>query len=349
MQELMRIAFLPSTFAMYTTMLASSWWFHPATSTPTGTKRAYLATFAYALGAIVGWPFSAALGIPFIFEQLSLTGGEIAVGKERSSLMAARWERLGKAVAVGATIAVSHSYILSRFMADNSQIPVSMVDSWAYGRSTFPTLNIVLYNIFSKTGGPDLYGTSPASYYFQNLFLNFNLFLPIALFSLPALALTYFFDHRRLGKNQQAPKEGETSPYTLLVLRLLPFYIWLAILTLQPHKEERFFFPAYPLLCFNAAVGLYLVRGWMETVYIKLTNSPYEVGACLGLASSADDVGGTIQHLLQVHPRSRRHPLPDLLPSHNSPSQVLSRPLRYPPSLSIPIRPLDSLLKRIFP
>ena len=150
-----------------------------------------------------------------------------------------------------------------------------LVDSWAYGRLTFPTLNIIRYNLFSGNG-PNLYGTSPPTFYFANLFLNFNYLLPFALISLPALGLTYVFDRRRLGKTQQAPKAGETSPYTLLILRLAPFYIWLAILTLQAHKEERFAYPLYPLLCFNAAVGVYLVKGWLENAYVKITNSPYQ-------------------------------------------------------------------------
>ncbi|WWD06916.1 hypothetical protein V865_005013 [Kwoniella europaea PYCC6329] len=252
------VAFLPSSFCMYTTMIASSYWFHPATSTPTGIKRAYIATFAFAVGAIVGWPFSAALGIPFVLEQLFLTGGEVVLPAQKGAWMTKRWENLGKAIGLAAGIA----------------IPVSMIDSWAYGRSTFPTLNIITYNLFSGNG-PDLYGTSPASFYFANLFLNFNFLLPLALISLPALAITYKFDYRRLGKTQMKPKEGETSPYTLLAVRLSPFYLWLAILTAQAHKEERFMFPAYPLLCFNAAVTIYLIRGWIETYYIHVTNSPY--------------------------------------------------------------------------
>jgi alpha-1,2-mannosyltransferase len=156
-------------------------------------------------------------------------------------------------------------------------VPVYLIDSWVYGRSTIPNLNIVVYNLFSSSGGPNLYGTSPLSYYFANLFLNFNFVFPLALFSLPGLLITYKFDKRRLGKTQQSPKAGETSPYTLLVLRLLPFYIWLGILTAQAHKEERFFFPAYPLLCFNGAVTVYLMKGWAEAYYIHLTKSPYEV------------------------------------------------------------------------
>lgn len=100
----------------------------------------------------------------------------------------------------------------------------------------------------------------------------------MALLSLPALVVTYFYDRRRLGRTQQSPKPGETSPYTLLVVRLLPFYLWLSIFTAQGHKEERFIFPAYPLLCFNSAVTIYLVKGWLETVYIHITKSPYEAG-----------------------------------------------------------------------
>jgi alpha-1,2-mannosyltransferase len=149
-----------------------------------------------------------------------------------------------------------------------------MIDSWAYGKWTFPSLNIVSYNLFSRFG-PDLYGTEPASFYILNLFLNFNFLSLAALASLPALLVTYKFDFRRLGKTQMKPKDGEASPYTLLATRLAPFYIWLGILTAQAHKEERFMFPIYPLLCFNASVTIFLIRGWFETAFIKVTSSPY--------------------------------------------------------------------------
>jgi alpha-1,2-mannosyltransferase len=136
--------------------------------------------------------------------------------------------------------------------------------------------NIVRYNIFGSSGrGPELYGTSPWYYYLLNLNLNFNLLTPMSLLSLPALALTYVIDRKRLGLVK--PSAQQSSPFSVLALRLLPLYLWLGILSLQPHKEERFMFPAYPLLCFNAAVTLYLVRGWMEVAFISLTNSPYRV------------------------------------------------------------------------
>lgn len=154
------------------------------------------------------------------------------------------------------------------------QIPVAAFDSWAYGRNTFPTLNIILYNLFSK-GGPDLYGTEPWYWYIANLFVNFNFLTLAALVALPALLFTYKFDFRRLGKTQMKPKEGESSPYLLLAIRLAPFYLWFIFMSLQPHKEERFMSPIYPFLCFNAAVTIYLVKGWQETLFINLTHSPY--------------------------------------------------------------------------
>jgi len=155
-------------------------------------------------------------------------------------------------------------------------VPVVGIDSLAYGKLTIVPWNIVKYNIFGGAGrGPDLYGTSPWHFYINNLLLNFNYLLPLALLSLPALSITYLVDRKRLGFTN--PTNEQSSPFTLLALRLAPFYLWLVILTAQAHKEERFMFPAYPLLCFNAAVTLYLMRGWMEVAFIKVTKSPYQV------------------------------------------------------------------------
>ena len=41
-----------------------------------------------------------------------------------------------------------------------------------------------------------------------------------------------------------------------------PFYMWLAIFTIQPHKEERFMYPMYPFLGLNAAMSLHTLLGW---------------------------------------------------------------------------------------
>lgn len=183
-------------------------------------------------------------------------------------------------------------------VTDCSQVPVFAVDTVVYSRFVLTPLNIVLYNVFGgRERGPDLYGTEPASFYILNLLLNFNILLPLALGALPALAITYRYDRKRVEAGfvriyahalaTKAKADGKVAPtqsslpvssaYTMLAVRLAPLYLWLGVLTAQPHKEERFMFPAYPLVCFNAAVTLYLVRGWAETLFIHRTKSPYRV------------------------------------------------------------------------
>ena len=150
------------------------------------------------------------------------------------------------------------------------------IDSIAYGKLAVAPWNIVSYNILGgEERGPDLYGSEPWSYYFLNLTLNFNFVALLALASLPALLITHTIDYKRLG----IIKHGvdESSPYTILTFRLAPVYVWIGLLTAQSHKEERFMYPIYPLLCFNASVTVYLFRGWLETIYIKATGSPYKV------------------------------------------------------------------------
>lgn len=155
-----------------------------------------------------------------------------------------------------------------------SQVPVVAIDSLAYGKLTIVPWNIVKYNILSSDKGPELYGTEPWNFYILNLILNFNGLFLLAILSLPALVVTSYVDKKRLGPVKAAPERS--SPYTILAMRLAPLYLWLVILSAQNHKEERFMYPAYPLICFNAAVTLYLGRGWMEAAYIK-TVSPYQV------------------------------------------------------------------------
>ncbi|KAF9074855.1 glycosyltransferase family 22 protein [Rhodocollybia butyracea] len=248
-------AFLPSSFAMYTGALAFAYSIIPSSSRDP--QRTLFATLLFASGAIVGWPFALALAIPFVIEELFVFSGDKVPASARSMWMMNRWKRLFGCGALAALIF----------------IPVVGIDSLAYGRLAVVPFNIVKYNILSSERGPELYGTSPWHFYILNLLLNFNVIFPFALLSLPALAVTFMADKNRLGVFKGSPEES--SPFTILALRLSPFYLWLAILTAQPHKEERFMFPAYPMLCFNAAVTVYLVRGWMETAFIAATKSPY--------------------------------------------------------------------------
>jgi alpha-1,2-mannosyltransferase len=38
-----------------------------------------------------------------------------------------------------------------------------------------------------------------------------------------------------------------------------PLYLWLAIFTVQPHKEERFMYPVYPFIALNAAISFHII------------------------------------------------------------------------------------------
>ncbi|KAJ7847854.1 glycosyltransferase family 22 protein [Mycena leptocephala] len=241
-------ALLPSSFAMYMTTFAFSYALAP--SSAQNKQRTLAATVLFATGAIVGWPFALALAVPFVFEELFIFSADRVAPEIRMPWMFNRWKRLFTAGLAAALIF----------------IPVIAIDSVAYGKLAIVPWNIIQYNIFGGSErGPDLYGTSPWHFYLLNLVLNFNVLTLFALLSLPSLA--------RLGLVK--PSTDQSSPFTILALRLAPFYLWTAILTSQAHKEERFMFPAYPLLCFNAAVTLYLMRGWLEVAFISLTKSPY--------------------------------------------------------------------------
>lgn len=251
-------SFLPSSFAMYTSALAFAYAFTPTSAG--NPHRVRTATVVFAAGAIVGWPFALALALPFVFEELFVFGADVVTPEERVSWFGKRVTRL-----VGAGLLAALIFV-----------PVVGIDSLAYGKLAIVPWNIVKYNIFGGAErGPELYGTSPWDYYINNLILNFNYLPMLALLSLPALVVSYVIDRKRLGF--YTPSPNQSSPFTLLALRLAPFYLWFGILTAQPHKEERFMYPAYPLLCFNAAVCVYLMRGWLEVAFIKVTKSPYRV------------------------------------------------------------------------
>lgn len=147
--------------------------------------------------------------------------------------------------------------------------------------------NIIKYNIFGGAErGPDLYGSEPWYFYILNLLLNFNILTPLALFSLPALCVTHVIDGKRLGVTPRGP--DQSSPFVIMAMRLLPLYLWVGVLTTQAHKEERFMTPVYPLICLNAAICLYLVRGWIERAFIKITQSPYQVTSLAKYVSATD-------------------------------------------------------------
>lgn len=42
-----------------------------------------------------------------------------------------------------------------------------------------------------------------------------------------------------------------------------PFYMWFVIFSVQPHKEERFMYPAYPFLALSAALGFHIILTYL--------------------------------------------------------------------------------------
>ncbi|GAA6031709.1 hypothetical protein JCM8097_001946 [Rhodosporidiobolus ruineniae] len=250
-------AFLPSTFALYFIMLGTA-----ASLTPVqgGWKRITFAVGAYAFAGIVGWPFSVLLGVPLVLEQLFVRGTVERVAEGQTALWASKRARgLFTGVVIGLSVA----------------IPVVFVDSVAYQKLAVVPLNIIKYNLFPTAGaGPELYGTEPWYFYLLNGLLNFNFLFLLALLSLPLLAITAAIDPKRFGDlRDRVP--GSTSPAVSLAVRLVPLHLYLAVLMLQKHKEERFLFPAYGHIVLNAAVSVYVLRAWLEQAFLKVTASPY--------------------------------------------------------------------------
>lgn len=102
------VAFLPSSFAMYMTMLGYAYYLRPSTNDRIGDRRVMMGTISFAVGAILGWPFAALLALPFVFEELFVKSGDEAVGEE--AVFDWRIDRIGrliKSVVFAAALAVS--------------------------------------------------------------------------------------------------------------------------------------------------------------------------------------------------------------------------------------------------
>lgn len=124
------------------------------------------------------------------------------------------------------------------------------LETFFYKTITCVPWNIVMYNVFSGgSRGPDIYGVEPWHFYIRNLALNFNIWFFLALGALPLILIQHLFLQKSVSKQ------------TLLrsTVFVSPFYLWLGIFTLQPHKEERFMYPAYPALALNAAIALHIL------------------------------------------------------------------------------------------
>ncbi|EFP83622.1 uncharacterized protein PGTG_09335 [Puccinia graminis f. sp. tritici CRL 75-36-700-3] len=262
-------AYLPSAFAMQAITLAYSYVLEPVSSKSTSGHRTFLSCLFFVIATVAGWPFVGVLALPFALEELSLYGDDEVMPASRPGWAASRFNRL---------------FVYGLACVVMISAPIVFVDWLAYGKLLFVPLNIVMYNVFpgkfgASAGGPELYGTEPAYFYLLNLLLNFNIVFILALLSIPLVLFTSRFSKTRgVRLGQKLRLANQTPSSHLLIVRLVPVYAWIALMSQQPHKEERFMQPIYTLISFNAAVSLSLIRGWMEDIFVKMTSSPYRAG-----------------------------------------------------------------------
>ncbi|GAB7352233.1 hypothetical protein MBLNU459_g2706t1 [Dothideomycetes sp. NU459] len=216
------ISYLPSSFSMYTTMLGLA-----AFMDWRGGLRTAQGIMCMLSGAFLGWPFALAMIAPFAVEELML----------------ASLSRDGITLATRFLDGTVRSLIVLALQ--------TLIDIFFYKKLVCVPLNIVWYNVIAARAGkgPNIYGVEPWHFYLRNLLLNFNVWFILAFASMPLLLIQHFV--RRKPTSKQS--------YIRTIFFLAPFYLWLAIFTLQPHKEERFMYPLYPALALNASIALHIL------------------------------------------------------------------------------------------
>ena len=183
-------------------------------------KRRHIETITIGCIAVIwtGWPFIALLFIPLGIQILHDT---YTMNPEGGSIA-----QIVKIIVQGIIVLLTIVWISC------------YVDCNAYNKWTFPPLNIFIYNVFGGSEGDELYGIEPVSYYIKALVLNTGLVFPISCLSIPGIMLAISWGAGII-------KERITI--------LSSVFLWLLVLFSRPHKEERFLYPAYPILCLVAA------------------------------------------------------------------------------------------------
>ena len=88
-----------------------------------------------------------------------------------------------------------------------------------------------------------------------------------------------------------------SSKFTLMrnAFFVSPLYMWLAIFSVQAHKEERFMYPAYPFIGLNAAIALHSILVYVgnanPTKLMAKIPTKLKLAAVLVLGVLAVDVG----------------------------------------------------------
>lgn len=218
-------AFLPSTFTMYTSMLGLA-----AFLDLKGGPKIAQGIMWFALGAVVGWPFAGALIVPLLASEAIIAVLSGSIG----SFILTVLDGAMRCLAIVATeVAVDYA-----FFRKLALVP------W----------NIVAYNVFGGDDkGPEIFGVEPWDFYIRNLLLNFNVWFVLAMLAAPLLLLQVVF----------SSQPSAVQKFMRSITLAAPFYMWFGIFTIQPHKEERFMYPAYPFLALNAALSFHLILTYL--------------------------------------------------------------------------------------
>lgn len=228
------VALLPSSLALQTTLLANTFIFKSVVHTEGVSEKKH----GCLLKAIAWYLIGGLLGWPFAL-ALGLPVGVYTL-----------WQ-IGQC-RIPSVILVEIGLILASLVA-----VITLIDSYYLQKLVFVPINIVLYNVFGGDGeGPEIFGVEPVSYYIINLLLNFQSVLPLA--AIGVLVNPFITVNAR--------------KFSLLVS--VQLVIWCGIFFSQPHKEERFMYPVYPLITLSAAI---MVSKLMSFVRSKLPRVVYVV------------------------------------------------------------------------
>jgi alpha-1,2-mannosyltransferase len=184
--------------------------------------RDMLTILFFANGAILGWPFVGLLALPLAYRMLTR-------------------QPVTRLLQYGGFVLIVLSLLLYT------------TDSYFYGRRVFTPLRLVMYNIFPTEGkGPDIFGREPWFYYLLNGNLNFPVFFVIAMAYAVFVAITRTAEMLVSSRIIRVPVSERTGTDVAFAYS---FLLWLLVFSSQSHKEERFLYPIYPLICYLASQG----------------------------------------------------------------------------------------------
>ena len=243
------VSSLPSSFAMVLFTISLKYLVDYLSAETNRARATAISSglFAIVVGGVLGWPFVLALAPAWALHYLYITFKAVSSAVEEKKQVKGGKpidEKKGIDKTQALDLTPYHAFFNSTLSVIKASVILIVIivgiDAVAYRKIEFVPLNIVLYNVIhaSADSGPNIFGTEPWYYYLANLALNFNIALPLALTAPIALPFS------SIKKKRQA------------LLLVFPFFLWLAIFTAQPHKEERFMYIVYGSLAVNAAVSI---------------------------------------------------------------------------------------------